>query len=175
MKPGGHIFLSAAVGAGVAVATGSPWAFGAAMGTGVLIDSDHTLDYYRWFIRRRTERVFYLFHGWEHLAILVLVTALLGWHPIMIGATLGYLSHLIADQVVNHAYPFTYSIVYRALHGFRMGRVSPWSVEGSFKDLLDIARGIPFGTRALPIAMRLLGRWAPKMEPAPATVDQHGA
>jgi hypothetical protein len=156
MKPAGHIALSTAIGATVSVATGNPWALATTIGAGVLIDIDHTLDYYNWFIRGRTKRVFYLLHGWEYLVPLLLVTLASAWNALVLGALLGLLSHLIADQVANKAYPLTYFVSYRLRHGFLISRVSPWTVEGSRADLVSALRVIPFGKYLAPLLVRRL-------------------
>jgi membrane-bound metal-dependent hydrolase YbcI (DUF457 family) len=158
MRPTGHIILAAAVGVGVATATGSPWALATTIGTGVFVDSDHTLDYYQWFVRGKTDRVYYLLHAWEHLALLSAATVWSSYNPLLVGATLGYMSHLLADQIANHAYLFTYSLIYRAKHRFMMSKISPWTVEGSRADFLSSVGTMPFGKQLTPWAARLLRR-----------------
>jgi hypothetical protein len=147
MSPGGHIGVASAVGVGVAIVTQSPWAIATAVGAGVLVDADHSIDYYRWFVMRNRKRVFYLLHAWEYLALLVMASAISDWNPLLLGATAGYLSHLVADQWANKAYAFTYSIIYRAAHGFRMQKISPWTVEGNVDDLVGLMKGLHFSDK----------------------------
>ena len=158
MKPVGHIAVASAVGLGVAAATQSPWAVVTALGSGVLVDADHAIDYYRWFVLRKRERVFYLLHAWEYLPLLVLASAISGWNPLLLGATAGYLSHLVADQWANKAYTFTYSIIYRAAHGFNMQKVSPWRIDGSYENLVELVEGFHLGNRLSPRIARFLSR-----------------
>ena len=165
MKPAGHIAISSAIGVAVAASTGSPWALATTIGAGALVDADHTLDFYNWFVRGRTGRVFYLLHGWEYLALLTLATAFLGWSPLMMGALLGYLSHLVADQVANHAYRFTYSILYRAVNGFNIRRVSPWTIKGSTKDLRNAIKALPLGGYLAPLAALLVEQAVRRAKP----------
>jgi len=101
MKPAGHIAISTAIGLTVAVTTDTPWALATTLATGVMIDTDHALDYYHWYVRRNTDRVFYLLHGWEYAVMLAVVGLALSWHPLAVGAFLGYLSHIVADQLAN--------------------------------------------------------------------------
>ena len=154
MKPAGHIAISTALGGGIAVATGEPAALATAVGAGVLIDADHTLDYYQWYGKGRRERVFYLLHGWEYGALLVAVGFIFGWNPLLLAAALAYLAHIMADQIANSGYPLTYSLLYRAMHGFNMSRVSPWRVDGPPPRLRDL---VPLGNALVPRLSRLLG------------------
>ena len=172
MKPAAHIAISTGLGAGVATFTGSPWAFATTLGTGILVDADHVLDYYRWYVRHKIHRVFYLLHAWEHLAILVAISALSDWHPLLIGTTLGYLSHLIADQLGNDPYPLSYSIIYRAIHGFNISRVSPWRVNGTLEELATSLQDLPFGKRLAPRLTFLLRHVAPEWAFASQRQDQ---
>jgi hypothetical protein len=158
MSPGGHIGVATAVGVGVAVVTQSPWAIATAVGAGVLVDADHSIDYYRWFVMQNRKRVFYLLHAWEYLPLLVLASAVSDWNPLFLGATAGYLSHLVADQWANKAYALTYSLIYRAVHGFNMQKISPWKIEGSHEDLVGLMRGLHFSDKVSVRIARLLSR-----------------
>ena len=66
MGPVGHSAISAGIGTGVWGVTGSPTAGGVALGVGVLIDVDHLVDYYRWYILRKNGKIFLIFHAWEY-------------------------------------------------------------------------------------------------------------
>jgi len=92
----------------------------AAAATGVLLDTDHVLDFYYWFAKKDKRRLLLLFHAWEYAAIgLVLIAG--GWDdPVFVAAVLGLLGHVVSDQIGNRpADLFTYSIAYRASRGFR--------------------------------------------------------
>jgi hypothetical protein len=154
VKPAGHIGISAALGAGIAVTAGDPAALVTAVGAGVLIDADHTLDYYQWYGKGRREHVFYLLHGWEYGVLLVFVAFIFDWNPLLLAAALAYLAHIMADQIANNGYPLTYSLLYRAMHGFNMSRVSPWRVDGPPPRLRDL---VPLGHVLAPRLSRLLG------------------
>ena len=121
MTPSGHLLLGGAIGAAVYGTTGSwPGAL-AALAAGVLPDLDHTLDYYNWLVRHRPHRIFYLFHSWEYLGILVLALVLLAGNPVVLGITLGYASHVASDYLVSRRHVLWYSLIFRAKRGFRRG------------------------------------------------------
>ena len=147
MKPVEHLAVSSALGAGVWAASGAPGAVVTAAAAGVLVDADHALDYYLWFVRGSRGRVIYALHGWEYLLPIGALAAASGWHPLIVAAWLGYASHLVGDQLSNHAQPLSYSLAYRALHRFRMADVAEgWRppARGSLE------RALPFGQRVVP-------------------------
>lgn len=116
--------VSVGIGGGVWAATGSALAVPAAVATGVLTDADHLLDFYLMYVKKDRRRVFVLFHAWEY-AILGLALALGVWHhSIMVAGVLGYLGHLVGDQIGNRPkHPLAYSIVYRMRSGFERSRL----------------------------------------------------
>ena len=63
------------IGTGVWVFTGSPLALPAAVGAGVLIDADHALDYYNWYVRRDTRFLFLPLHALELSVVLLALLA----------------------------------------------------------------------------------------------------
>ena len=150
MTPIGHLVLSGGAGALVAATTGTAWPLVAAIGAGVLVDADHAVDYYYWFVRNRRDRVFYLLHGWEYLALLFFAAHVLTWNPLVLGAAVGYSTHLLGDQFANRAYPLTYSLVYRVSRGFLIDQVSRWVID-SPPELSDF---VPLGHRIV-----AGGRW----------------
>jgi len=125
MSPAGHLLVAGTIGAAMYGTTGSWPGAVAALAAGVLPDVDHTLDYYNWLIRRRTHRVFYLFHGWEYLGLLVLAAALLDWNPLVLGLALGYASHAVGDYLVSDRHLLWYSLLFRAGRGFRRDNLQP--------------------------------------------------
>ena len=105
-------------------ATGS-WQGGlAAVAAGVLPDLDHLLDYFNWYVRRRIYHIYYLLHGWEYLVILAFTAALLSWHPIILGVTVGYASHIVGDYLVNRRDPLFYFLFHRARNRFLRRRLT---------------------------------------------------
>ena len=118
MGPLGHTVVSGAVAGGVWAATGSPAAAGIALGVGVLMDVDHLYDYYRWNVKPKNGKVFILFHAWEYSLAGLAVWAFVFLNPLLLGAVLGHLAHVITDHAANHLSRYAYSILYRVAKGF---------------------------------------------------------
>ncbi|MBN2384577.1 hypothetical protein JXQ70_17015 [bacterium] len=101
--------------------------------TGVLIDLDHVLDYVQRRRKRklgfrdffRTDewapqgRLFLIFHAWEYLPLLLVLTFVPGLSEIGLGALCGIGLHLIMDHLNNRGFPYTYFILFRWFHGFK--------------------------------------------------------
>ncbi len=145
MKAGGHLLLSTAVGSAVGIATDTPAALPVAVATGALIDGDHLLDAYLWYRRRRRDLLVIALHGWEYLLALAVLGFATDWHPLSVAALLGYLSHLVGDQIANSVSARTYFLTYRASHRFRRGGAI-FDVPPSFHQLL--VESIPMYGRA---------------------------
>ena len=95
-----------------------------AIGTGVLNDSDHLIDYYLWFKRRDVRRLYLVLHTWELSAVGAIVALAFWSHPLLLAAILGHLAHLVADYVANRPKSIlTYSLVYRAAVRFDRDRL----------------------------------------------------
>ena len=60
MKPPGHAVISLTIGGVLWAVTKSPYSMLAAALSGVLIDLDHLLEYYRWFVKNDHSRVMVL-------------------------------------------------------------------------------------------------------------------
>ena len=125
MTPFFHALVGGALGAGVYEVSGSWEAGVATFSAGLLPDADHLLDLYNWCVRRRTHRLFYLFHGWEYLGLSLLITVLPSGPALLVGVTMGYASHIVGDYLANHRVAFFYSLVYRAWHGFHRRQTLP--------------------------------------------------
>jgi hypothetical protein len=137
MLPHKHAIISLAVGVAGWGATGEPAACVAALGTGVLPDVDHIVDYayYRW---RGVHRLILPLHGYE-FAILGTVAALLGGGSTARIAALSYWVHLLADQRENRTHIFGYSLLFRARHRFRIEDIST-TPEDAVKGRMDDMR-----------------------------------
>ena len=94
-----------------------------AVATGVLIDSDHGTDVFdsAWIGGRR--HMVRFFHAWEYTAAGFIALAF-WYHPILLAATLGHLSHLVLDQATNGVRPLAYSLIYRVRHRFARTELS---------------------------------------------------
>jgi hypothetical protein len=87
--------------------------------TGLLIDADHFYDLLRYQHGSGARgRVVLPLHGWEFLALLWLIDRAVG-RQLAGGLVLGYLGHLLVDQVTNTTtHPLTYFLTFRWLRGF---------------------------------------------------------
>ena len=125
MGPVGHTAVSTVIGASVWGATGSPLAGAVAVGAGVVVDIDHLVDYYRWWVMRRPDKVLVLLHGWEYSIVGLLVLNLVFYHPIFLAVVLAHLGHVATDHFHNRLSPLGYSIVYRAWVRFDAQKIAP--------------------------------------------------
>ena len=99
-----------------------------AVGAGALIDVDHLPDMIWHNYLGRSPTSTFVFHAWEWLGALIVSGALIGfpwWMTALVG---GYASHIVTDHLFNRPLPLSYSIIYRAFHGFKMSKLYP---EGS--------------------------------------------
>ena len=141
MIPTYHLLVAGTLGIGVYQASGS-WESGVAtVAAGVLPDADHLLDYYNWLVRRQPHHMFYLFHGWEYLGLFLVVAALLSWPALVMGITLGYASHILGDYLTHQRHAASYSLLYRARHGFRSRSFLPEDLYARFEANNGLIRG----------------------------------
>ena len=101
-----------------------------AVATGVLIDSDHVTDVFDHVFMGPGRRMVRLFHAWEYTAVGFIALGF-WYHPILLAATLGHLSHMVLDQVTNEVRPLAYSLIYRIRHRFARTELSPKPSEDS--------------------------------------------
>ena len=123
MKPPGHAAVSLGIGAILFGITRSPYSLVAAFATGVMIDLDHLVEYYLWFVKGNNSRIFFFVHSYELLVPVFLAGYLSGWDPVVIGVSFGFLGHLITDQLVNPVVPLGYFFTYRAVKKFRRSEI----------------------------------------------------
>ena len=144
MKPPGHAAISLGIGGVVWAVTKSPYSMVAATVTGVMIDMDHLVEYYRWFVKRDNSRVYYFFHSYELVVPAFLAGYLSGWNPVVLGASLAFLGHLLTDQLANPVVPLAYFFTYRALKRFRRQEIVdvPWEALDREFLRMPIARTI---------------------------------
>jgi hypothetical protein len=126
-----------------------------AFAAGVLPDVDHVLDFFDPKDSGRARLMLRPFHAWEYfLASLVVVLALYS-EPLFWAAVLGYLSHLVLDQIANRTHPMAYSIIYRAAKGFRRRHLTSHIFDPSY---LATRESMPFWGRLEPFLWRLVTR-----------------
>ena len=117
MGPISHAALAGGIGSLVWAGTGESAAVPIAVAAGVLVDSDHAPNFI--LPKKTLERIHTIgfLHAWEYFAVILVVLPLFEYHPLILGALLGYLSHLVLDQISHRHGPFYYSILYRLYHG----------------------------------------------------------
>ena len=125
MRPIGHSAISTVGGASVWGATGSPIAGGVAVSVGVVVNVDDLVDLYQSWIRRKTDLVIALFHGWEYSIAGLLILAFVSYHPVFLAAIVGHLSHVATDHFHNRLTPLGYFVLYRAWIRFNARKIAP--------------------------------------------------
>jgi hypothetical protein len=136
MKPAAHVAASAVISGSIYLTTQSATVAGISFLSGFLIDVDHVIDYIREYGLRpdigkflrvfdesRFRKVVLLFHAWELIACLFLLSWLSGWNEIPLGICIGAFQHLVLDQFVNGARPWGYFFIYRATKRFTIHKV----------------------------------------------------
>ena len=119
MKPPGHAVISLTIGGVLWATTKSPYSLVAAFVTGVMIDIDHLVEYYWWFVKEDQSKAWLFLHSYELVVPAFLAGYFSGWDPVVLGISLAFLGHLLTDQVANPVGPFAYFFTYRAMNGFR--------------------------------------------------------
>jgi hypothetical protein len=153
MKAKHHFWSSLAAGSALYWATGSSAALSGAMLGGFAIDADHVVDQWwsirrgaglssgkaaadataagktwwfaRYFQRRKLVRLPLIFHSYELLVVLVVLTAN-ARTSFLVGLLAGYVLHLALDLARHHhefVSPLFYSLSYRLAQGFQRERL----------------------------------------------------
>lgn len=151
MKPPGHAAISITIGGVLWAATKSPYSMVAAVLTGTMIDLDHLVEYYRWFIKEDNSRVLFFLHSYELVVPAFLSGYLSGWDPVVLGVSFAFLGHLLTDQIANPVRPLAYFFTYRAMKGFRRSEIVAAEWEDVRQDLLGV-----------PITRKVLGIFNPR-------------
>lgn len=120
------------MGIGVGLVTGSTGAGVAATLASVLVDVDHILDYtfsnggfrslshmFDFCYRGNLKRFFLLAHSYELWTIAALTLPPLLPGPVIWGVLLGWLLHLLLDQLFNPCKIWTYLFIARLAHRFQ--------------------------------------------------------
>ena len=92
------------------------------------------------------------FHAWEYSLVGLVALSAFWYHPLLLAAVLGHISHLVIDQITNQIHPLAYLIVYRASRGFKRVHLTPyWAGRSAM--LTD--ESIPVWGRMEPLLWRL--------------------
>lgn len=103
--------------------------------TGVFTDSDHVLDYIE---PRDGHYLKYMtrpFHAWEYGFVGIAILITIWYHPLFLAATIGYISHLVLDQLGNETRPFAYFVTYRIFKKFKRRELTPHLFDRTYKRL----------------------------------------
>ena len=101
----------------------------------MLVDIDHSVDYYQEWEKRRLYLVLKLFHSWEYSIFGFLVLGFIYYHPLLLVATVAHLGHVVLDHYPNL---WAYFISYRARFQFDTRKIEPGKqVRQSYVDFPD--------------------------------------
>ena len=137
MKTRYHIIASAGISIGFQAA-GHSWP--ATLGcflSGVLIDTDHYLEY--WVIRKKfpfrfkdlvdfcfdttVTKLYLIFHAYEYLFILWSLIYFFDLGLIWVGLAIGLTIHLLLDQCFNPIRPLCYFLTFRIMNKFEKSKI----------------------------------------------------
>ena len=136
MKPSQHLVLSVASGGVGWAATGEWGAVPIAVAAGTLVDVDHIPDYVWNFVLGRTPVMTLVFHAWEWPCGLLVLGGWTGFSWWLTAAVVAYGLHLTVDALFNNVDFTRYSIVFRALSGFRRAKLTPqWTAQKSREEI----------------------------------------
>ena len=146
MRPTNHLAVSTLIGGSIWVATKEPASILLTITTGTLVDVDHLLDMiWHNILHRRPTGSFFL-HGWEWLISMVVLGTYIGFPWWLVAISLGYASHMISDQIFNRTKLFSYSVIYRSFHRFRLEKVfqqeKMYGASKEFHNEIDHIKGI---------------------------------
>lgn len=125
MGPVTHTIVAGGLGAAIWAATGEPLAVPVAIFTGVFTDTDHVLDFVE---PREGSYLKYMtrpFHAWEFSLVGIAIILGTWYHPLFLAALVGYMSHLLVDQIGNQSHPLAYFVLYRASKRFSRRQLTP--------------------------------------------------
>ncbi|MCX5716069.1 MAG: hypothetical protein NTV07_04305 [Candidatus Omnitrophica bacterium] len=147
MKLKNHVISSGIVGSTVYLITGSPAGAIASVAAGILIDTDHIIDYYLNFgfslnLRKiylvinsyKLNKIYIFLHSFELLAAFWLVTFLIPLSMVYFAIGVGLTLHILLDQICNPVMPRAYFLTYRIAHGFKKDCVLNLNKLSLFKE-----------------------------------------
>ena len=118
----------------------------------VLVDIDHSVDYYQEWVKRRPHLVLKLFHAWEYSII-----GFIYYHPILLAATVAHLGHVALDHYHHRPNPLTYFISRRTWLRFDARKIEPGKrIRQSYE---DFPNKLPLGRLWEPWYRRKIEPW----------------
>jgi len=123
--------MSTVISAGVYCLSGSLGLATISLLSGILMDLDHVIDYvlhhggrfdirdfFSFFYEERYNRLTLVFHGWEWLITLFILSWATRWDVVITGIFIGFSQHLVLDKLYNISRFSSYSFFYRLSVGF---------------------------------------------------------
>lgn len=133
MRPPAHIISSTIAALVVETSTHSTEAALATLISGIFIDIDHLFDYFLRYSKRKLGfrdfflthqwgpqgKLYLVFHCWEYLPILIILTFISKYHFLFLGIFWGVLIHLLLDHLNNKGHTLTYFLFFRWKSNFK--------------------------------------------------------
>jgi hypothetical protein len=126
-----------------------------AFAAGVLPDLDHVIDFFDSREHGRKRHMLRPFHAWELVLVSLIVALAFYSGDLFLAAVLGYLSHLVIDQLANPVHPLAYFITFRAMKGFRRRHLTPHIYDPSY---MAARKAMPLWGKLEPSIWRLVTR-----------------
>ncbi len=106
--------------------------------SGIFIDLDHFIDYFReqginLNIKKffqvceeaQFDKVILMFHGWEWIILFSTIAWSSGWNPLVTGVLIGFGHHIILDMFYHGTSIRAYSLIWRWSNGFDFDKIFP--------------------------------------------------
>jgi hypothetical protein len=123
MMPKRHALVSLGTGLLGWAWSGSPITLPLSIVVGVLVDLDHIADY-AWLAISNEHCLILPLHGYELMPALWWAVRGPFGNRVATSVTLSYFLHLLSDEVENETQPGAYSLIWRAVNGFRLEALS---------------------------------------------------
>jgi hypothetical protein len=139
VEPLKHLLVSTVIGLFGFLSTGSFFILFFTIIFGFFVDFDHYLEFLKTSGLRRalkikevvsskhfieSNRLILIFHSWEYVALLCILTIFYKFDTILVFITLGYSSHIILDFVGNYDLKgYSYFILIRIIYKFDRGKL----------------------------------------------------
>ncbi|MBI2953031.1 MAG: hypothetical protein HYY30_01865 [Chloroflexi bacterium] len=118
MMPSRHAAISLGLGLVLWWITSSFLSLVLTMIAGFLIDVDHFVEYFRFRLWKKSDKLFIVLHSFEWLLPGWILAFMFHAQSQALVITLAFLTHLLADAYAYGARLQVYSLTYRALRGF---------------------------------------------------------
>ena len=143
---GAHLIVSLAIGGLFYIYTRELRLLLAAIAGGILIDTDHLIDYYYCYrqgfsIRKfisvsylKSGRIYVLLHSWELAGLLLIASFMVPFGLVVVVFSLSLAVHLVIDSIHQKTI-LPYFLIYRLYHGFNARVILPHYDKCDFDEL----------------------------------------